>query len=297
MDGKQLTRLFLDAIDRPEVDALELNQRAIYQALDTAAIEFARQTRLLGAVAPLTTVAGIDTYDLPPDFIGVRVKDRRNRLVIKYTAADGSVSWPVKTSFDRIYFASETERKAVPYQVAVIARGSEETRITGTVTTTQAADAGGEALLVDSAKTFTGAVQARDRVHNTTRYASGLALSVASAHAVTCALFQGTQQGFTSGDAYTIAQASKYQLLLDAPSLTAGETIEVPYIRMPPPVFSEFASWPFPESSCQAIAYEAAFHYLSNKDKGKPRGMHHEAFIEELRQTRREIALQALQSR
>lgn len=292
MDGKQLTQAFLDAIDRAEADLLELQPRAIYQALDLAACEFARRARCLTKTATLTMAEAQQRYDLPPDFISLYASAAGGRLVGKYTDAAGSVSWPSAVD-ESLIFQYDIVDSGAPACFAIVPRIASEGRITGTVTSTGAA-AGGEAALVDSGAAFTGAVEVRDRVHNATKESSGIVVAVTSATQLACAMAGGTGSGFALSDAYVIVPAATQQVLLDAPSETAGETLEIAYIASPPPVFSDYATWPFTEDRSQKIALEAAFQYLLHKKQGRPRAEDHQMFMAEITQTKREIALNLL---
>jgi hypothetical protein len=296
MDGKQLTQAFLDAVDKAEADLLELQPRAIYQALDLAAIEFARQTRILTKTATLTMVMSQQRYDLPPDFLTIYPSSPSGRLLGKYTDTGGTVYWPVAVDEGLIFQDDDSATNDSPPEAfAIVPRQAAETRITGTTTSAGAAT-GGEATLTDAVATFTGAVEVRDRVHDATKESSGIVIAVA-AHALTCCMFGGISAAFGSGDAYVIVPAATQQALLDAPAAVAGETLVIPYICAPPPVFSDYASWPFKESTCQRIAQEAAFQYLLHKRQGKPREADHQMFNSEITQTKREIALNILKTR
>jgi hypothetical protein len=112
---------------------------------------------------------------------------------------------------------------------------------------------------------------------------------------LTCALFGGTSSGFGSGDAYVIVPAATQQILLDAPSADGDGTFSVPYIKAPSPVYSDYGTWRLPEQSCRAICEEAAFRFLSGKKLGKPVALHHKSFLDEIRRTKEEMAMRALQ--
>lgn len=294
MDGKTLIEMFLDAVDKPEVDMLQLNSRTIYRNMDAAAIEFARQTRLLTGTATIVSSQGSSRYDLPPDFIDLYVYDGNRRLVVKYVDGDGNAHWPVVSDFQKIFRANASEARDYPARIAVVARETDESQITG-ATTDAGAPAGGEASLKDSGKTFTATAQVRDNVHNTSRQSHGLVLAVTSNTELKCALFGGTSQGFQSGDSYVIVPAAAHQILLDAPSADSDGTFTVPYIRAPAPVFSDYGTWGLPEQSCRAICMEAAFQFLSGKKLGYPVAQRHKAFLDEVRRVREEMAMRMLQ--
>lgn len=296
MNGMELKQLFLDAIDRPVGDELELSDRAIFTALDHAAAEFARFTRMLKKSATITSVKDQQIYDLPADFISLYAYNGSRRLVVKYTDGNGDVTWPVCSSFEKIFVEDEDEAKATPDRFCIVPRSAAETRLAGTASSAGAVSVG-EAALIDSTAAFTTTAEVRDRAHNTTKDAAGLVVAVSSATQVKTVLFGGTGQGWAISDAYVITPGATQQIMLDAPSETAGHTITIPYVRMPPPVFTDYATWPFPVASCRAIVYQAAFHFLNNKRDGKPRKIHHDAFRAEIHQAKVEQAMNLLQGR
>lgn len=295
MDGKALTQIFLDAVDEVAVDMSAVDLRTVYEHLDVAAISFTRELGLLAATAAITTVVSQQAYDLPPNFIRMQVKNSRGQYVGKYS--DGSNTyWPVLEDFDDIYRRNLTDGKSAPGSFAIQGKAAKSDLITGTTTSAGAA-AAGEATLNDSAATFTAGVHARDRVYNTTSEASGIVLSVTSNTAVKCALFPEGMESWASGDGYLIQPAAVKQVYLDAPSLTAGHTLNIPYIAMPDPVYSEHGFWRIDPKSCYAIAHEAAFFYMMNRPKKKTNRFHHDLFIAEIRQIKIEITDQVLGSR
>lgn len=292
MDGKTLSQIFLDAVDKAEGDLVELQPRAIYQALDLAASEFARLTRLLTKTATITTVAHQARYDLPPDFLSMLTT--RGRVLGKYIDAAAEVSWPVAVAEGIIFGDDDAgDEDSPPSCFAIVTRLSSETRITGTTSAAGAA-AGGEATLTEAGKTFASTVEVRDRVHDTTKQSSGIVLAVTSDTAIVCAMFGGVSSGFGSGDAYVIVPGATQQVLLDRVSEVSDETLSIPYVSAPPPVFSDYGVWPFPEHTCRAIAEEAAFKFLTDKKKGKPRAEWRAGFAREVLQTKREMALNVL---
>lgn len=297
MDGKQLTREFLDAVDRAETDLVELQPQGIFRALDVAACEFARQTRLITRMATITSVDGQNRYDLPPDFLAIfggGDRARGGRLVGKYTDAAGGVTWPFAVNEALINQDEDAETEESPPKVfAVVPRQTAESRLSGSTTSAGAA-AGGEAALNKTGESFTSTVEVRDRVHNLTTEADGIVIAVVSNILLTCAMFGGKSASFGSGDSYVIVPGATQQVLLGRKSNAAAETLKVPYIAAPPPVFSDYASWPFPEHTGRAIAGYAAYRWLTDKKKGEPRRQHYAAFAAEVVQTKREMALNIL---
>ena len=113
MDGKQLSRMVLDLLDEPVASELFADQRVIYQYLDAAAVGFARETGYLKTDVDITTVADQQIYDLPPDYMGLYMKNSRGRYFAKYY--DGSnYSWPLKSSYEKIFKSNQTTARTRP---------------------------------------------------------------------------------------------------------------------------------------------------------------------------------------
>jgi hypothetical protein len=72
------------------------------------------------------------------------------------------------------------------------------------------------------------------------------------------ALFGGTNNDWTSGDAYVIQPAPRKQLVVDPLSSTASHTITVYYLQKPAPVYSDYGMFRFdPEVSAALVKYAA----------------------------------------
>jgi len=196
MDGKQLTRLVLDLLDEEAASSLFAKQRVIFDYLDAAAVSFSRETEGLKREAVITTVADQQTYDLPPDFISLYMKNSRGRYFAKYYDT-ANYSFPIKSTYEKIFKSNLTTSKSTPNRFCI--RGpaptdwaSDLTRLvtylttedlayllteadgyittedldrnllTGTVTATHALSAG-ESILEDSAQDFLTGVTAYPR--------------------------------------------------------------------------------------------------------------------------------------
>jgi hypothetical protein len=255
MDGKKLTRLFLDALDEESVADQYADQRKIYEYLDWAVALFVRETGILHTTVTITTVADQQNYDLPPDYIRPYMK---GRYFAKYY--DGSnYSWPILTSYEKIYKSNYTDTKPWPGRFAIIEKSSKESLIQGTADVDGSAS-GGECTLNDASMDFTDTnkVYPRDIIHNTTDGSDGYVLEVTDANNLKVALFGGTNNEWKAGDSYVIQPASEYELILDAPAESSGHTLTLPYICMPSPVFSDYGFWRINPRSCRAIAWGAA---------------------------------------
>lgn len=296
MDGKQMCRMMLDALDEERANKLfNTDDRVLYDKLDAAACDYVRQMKCLHASVAITTVDAQQAYDLPPDFLGLYMKNSRDRFFFKYY--DGSnTSWPVIQTYEAIFMNNLTDSLEIPGCAAIIDKAASPVKLTGT-TTAAGARTNGEAILTDSAKLFltTQIVYPRDIIHNTTDGSDGLVLSVTDATHLVAALFDGKTNGFGSGDAYVITRATAKQLYLDAPSATAGHIVTVPYLCKPNPVFSDYSGWRFDDLACRAIAHEAAFQYENRKKDLAAADRHHILFLAELTRSRQERASLAIQ--
>lgn len=298
MDGKWLLRAFLDALDEDVAEEFRgTDARIAYQYLDNAAIEFVRMTRCLTSSVTIKTVAGQQAYDLPPDFIGLYLKDSQNRFFIRYF--DGNVySKPLKTSYEKIFRDHETTAREIPTSFDIIDRQQAPETISGTASA-DGGRTGGLSVLQDGTKKFLteDIVYPRDMIHNETDDSNGIVISVTSEIQATTALFAGKKDRWSKNDQYTIVRASGKQIFLNAPSATTGHEMTIPYVCMPSPVYSDYGFWRFPAWCCQAIVYEAAFQYENREGDYKAADRHHALFIEETVRQGRERALNLLQNR
>jgi len=296
MDGIRLTQEVLDCIDTDTVSNLYANQRRIYECLDQAAAMYCRETKVLHGSVDITTVLGQQVYDLPPDFIALYLKDRRAQYFIKYSHG-GDFSWPVIDSYESIFLANLTDNQDWPNRFAIIDKPASSALINGAATAPGAL-VGGQCVLSDSAKLFltTNKVYPRDIIHNITDASSGYVLSVSAETQLVAALFGASGSGcdWTLADAYVIQPAAVKSLVLDAPSANNGDTITVPYVCMPNPVYSDYGFWRFPSRVCKAIAYGAASIFKTGKKEYSDAGQIGGFFASEIKLTRSEIARQAL---
>ena len=323
MDGKQLTRIMLDFLDEELADSLFAKERLLYVYLDAAASRFARETLSLKSTATITTVADQQTYSLPPDFIGLYMKNSRGRYFAKYY--DGSnYSWPLKSTYEKIFKRNLSTAKTAPSRFCFVDSDhpvwdwDKITTEAGDILTTEAGDhlvlesldrglitgtagstsqtSAGDCTLYDSSKTFSSTVYPRDTVHNTNDESTGVVIKTIDDHHIITALFGGAQNFWTEDDQYTVIPTVTKQIMLDAPSESSGHTITVPYICMPAPMFSEHCYWRFPPQTCMSIAQEAAFMYEDQKGDYNAGARHHAMFEMEVLKYKREIANQILQA-
>lgn len=293
MDGAKLKARTLDFLDESGVSDNYAGEREIYDCLDWAVAIFVRETGALHAVQEITTVADQQNYALTPGFLGFYVRDAWDRYIVKYSDGD-TTRWPYVVAWEEIWRANVTESRW-PAQVAVRETPESPDTEEGTATADGAAS-GGECVLTDATKDFEGAdvVYPRSVIHNTADGSTGIVLEVTGATTIRTALFGGTANEWTSGDAYVIEAANPFQLVLDAPAEEAGHTIEVPYLSMPTPVYSDYGVWRLPLRSCTAICAGAASLFQIPKKEYVDSGQIGGPFAAEIQRIRRERARNAL---
>ncbi|OPY16062.1 MAG: hypothetical protein A4E69_00331 [Syntrophus sp. PtaB.Bin138] len=289
MNGKMLTRQFLDFIDTSELSDNYAAQRRIYECLDMSASIFCRETKSIHNEATITTVAGQQAYDLPPDFIDLYIQTARERFPIRYSDLT-TYTWPTKTTHERIYLQNLQTSQSLPSHFAIVDRQTDESLVTGSASSA-GAKVNGQCVLTDSAQLFLTLhrVWPRDVVHNAVDGSMGYVLETVTETSLKTALFDGTNDDWTLSDAYTIQPASEKQLLLDAPSLTSGHVIHIPYVGMPAPIFSDFGFWHFPPRTCRAIAAGAASLFKLGKTEYKEAQVLGQLFNDEIKQFKIEL--------
>jgi hypothetical protein len=295
MDGKELVRSVLDNIDAQNAAAIIDKKWRIYECLDEAAAIFLRETRILHNRVSLTSVAGQQSYSLPPDFIDLYLTaGNRRRYFIKYNDTEDD-SWPVLVSYESIVRDSRTIAQDIPNCFCLRDKYDADPVISGT-TTAAGAQSRGQCILTDSTKLFTTThrIWPRYVIHNETDNSDGIVLSVTDATHLVAALSGGGKDAWTSGDAYRIQPTTDREIYLDAPSAQSGHTMTVEYVCMPSPVYSDYGVWRFPYRVCRAIAAGAASLLVI------PEGSYNEArvmqgqFSEEVHRYKTERAQQVL---
>jgi hypothetical protein len=109
-------------------------------------------------------------------------------------------------------------------------------------------------------------------------------------------MFGGSNGYFEVDDAYTINPGPKMRVMLDAPSLTADETLRLWYVRKPEPVYHDAGMWAIDPQSCRPIAYEGAYLYMHDYDFDPDRDGHlHLQYMDEISRLKRERAAEILQ--
>ena len=172
-----------------------------------------------------------------------------------------STGWNGTSGTPSYYKVENVSTTLIPHSFSIRNKDALYSAVTGTATTT-AADAAGKVLLTDSAATFwtTDYVNPGDTIHNTTDTSDGVVLSIESDTTLYCALFGGDND-FTSGDAYVIQPQARVELILDPPPSTSGHIIDLQYVKIPAPVYSDYGVYLFRQHLNEAIIRYAAWLY------------------------------------
>ena len=293
MDGHSLILEMLDFLDRSESHFDLLGPRRLYGSLDEASCQFARVTGVLTSEAVLITVAGQQSYNLPPDFIRPLVRTRGERFVVRYATAAGATSWIPKTDYSRIFLANRTDQVEIPSCFCIRQRSVAADPISGTVTA-DGSKSGGVVELVDDLADFSG-VMVRDIVHNTTKNTRGLVLAVNGSTSLTCAMFPTGRSSFVNGNSYVVRPESRETLLFDAPCANSGDTMTLPCVVLPPPIYHDYAFLGLPPESGRAIAAEGAYIFAIRNNGFKAKAEWHNLFLAEIRQHKIDRAQAILQ--
>lgn len=256
MDGKQLLYELRQILNEDASSAF-LDDRTSYKFLYDAAITLASMTGVLTGTQTITTVANQANYQLNPDFLRISLVDTGGKPMIKYTDSSNGVDWLSHTTrSEQIRANSTTSSRPSTFAVQ---SATLNTRLTGSATSSGAAS-NGEATLTNTGANFT-TVAPGDVVHNTTDGADGFVLSKTSNTVLSTALFGGSGNDWQTNDSYVIQPQGRFELYLDATPDTSGETITVPYVKRPDPVFSHFGAYPFPAQFSQALICYSAWLY------------------------------------
>lgn len=257
MDGKSLLYSLRNTLNEDSGSAF-LDDRTSYEYLYEAATMFASRTGALTAEQSITTVADQEAYTLNANYDSLYLRNYDEEYIVKYN--DGATNtFPLFKEYERIIYEDETTSVPLPSWFTVKDKSSLGDQITGTATSTAAASAG-LATLTDTSGDFSDAAPG-DIIHNTTDGSSGYVVSKTSSTIIVVALFGGTANDWTSGDAYVIQPQGRMQLLLNAPPSTSGHTVTFYYNQRPEPVFSDYGVYRFPDSYMPAIVKYAAWLY------------------------------------
>lgn len=259
MDGKRLSRQLRQMLNE-ESGSNYLDSFTTFDLLNQAATQLNGKLEHLETTIDVTTVADQADYTLPANFLKIARVDSTGRSIIRYN--DGSTFFYIPMKDDDLRFKNKTFSTTsveVPDSFSIVYDDTEDTQVTGTETSGGSLVAG-KSTLTDSTAGFSD-VEAGDTVHNTTDGAMGIVLSKTSSTVLVTAMFDGTNNYWTSSDAYVIQPQAKYKLTLQPPPSTASETLTVGFLRRPKPVYSDYDVFQFPVQFQDALVYYAVGFY------------------------------------
>lgn len=258
MDGKELKRRVQELLNE-DSDSQWLDERTTYDNLYEAAVEFVSRTHCLKGSQTITTVADQTDYNLNTDFIKLFSKDTNDNYVLKWGDSN-FITW--KDHSDIIY-GNQTDSVSMSDSFTIV-DAALPTQLTGTTTSVGAAT-GGLSTLTDTAADFTD-VEAGGTVHNTTDGSTGIITSKTSSTVLKTALFGGTNDDWSSSDAYVIQPQARMKVVLDPPP-DAVNTLTLPYIKKPDPVYSDYQVYEFLSKYSPALVKYAYFLYKYRGDE------------------------------
>lgn len=257
VDGKSLLRSLRELMNESSTSGF-MDDRTSYEYLWYAAIEFTNRTHCLRNTQSITTVADQAGYTLNANFLKLYLKDSYGKFYLKYN--DGSNDeFILFKEYEDIIYENNTTSVSIPTNFTIIDDSTKDTQISSTTTSAGAAS-GGQCTLTDTGSDFSD-VSAGDIVHNTTDGSDGVVLSKTSTTALVTALFDGTNNDWTLGDAYMIQPQARLKLQFDPPPSTASHTATVYYIERPAPVFSSYGIYRIQPQYSQALVSYAMFLY------------------------------------
>jgi hypothetical protein len=265
MDGYSLTYELAKILRESTTTSLIWDDRTSYDYLYEAACELTRRTNSLTSTQTITTVASTSEYLLNADYLCLylRNKEDENQFYIKYN--DGTNDWFINwRDYSAIIHGNLTSTQAIPDSFTVTDYQTMTAPITGTATSS-GASSNGECTLTDSTAPFTNA-SVGDEVHNTTDGSHGIVISKTSTSALVTCMFGGTNNEWTSADAYLVVPQGRMILKLNPPPSTSGHTITFYYLQRPTPVYSPYKNYRFNSSFKPALVCYAAWKYKYRDD-------------------------------
>ena len=264
MDGYTILTQLRQAIGESETSTWP-NAKLSYECLYRAAVASADRSGILTGLEVITTVADQAAYRLNVNYLRLYLMTDQNQHYIKYD--DG-------TSHFFLYFenltsivSNDASSSVLIPQRFSIKDSDQITQVTGLATSTGSltntytlfGESLGKTTLTSTSTSF-DSVRIGDIVHNTTDDSHGVVIGLVDTHNVVCALFEGTNNYFTSGDAFIINPQMRYEIYLDPPPSTSGHTFTVWYIKKPNPVYSAYERYDFPDDF-NGLVSRAAWEY------------------------------------
>lgn len=255
MEGFSLTRTLANLLNESATSAF-LNARDSYEYIWKAVLDFNRRTHFQTNIQTIAVTPSTAAYNLNPDYVDLSLFDSYNQKFIKYTTGGNDsflYAQPYSTSV-----LQNTSTAVSPPTYFSITDAAALPNWTGAASSAGAA-VNGECTLTDSTATFTN-VFPGDFVHNTTDGSHGVIIAATSATQVVCALFEGTSNDWAPADAYIIVPQARWQIIFTPPPAFT-DTVTVPYIQRPLPVYSPYRSYRLPLDAELPVVSFAAFLY------------------------------------
>jgi len=259
MDGKRLRRMLRSMLNE-ESGSNYLDSFTTYDILNQAASKLNERIEHITTEQTISTVADQANYTLDADFVRLTREDNLGRPLIRYS--DGVTLYNIPHVDDDVRWKNATfttTSVAIPDSFAVVYDDSEDSQNSGTATST-ATSVAGKATLTATGADFSD-VEAGDTIHNTTDGSMGVVISKTSSTVLLTALFDGTLNYWTSTDAYVIQPQAKYRIQLTPPPSNGSETLTVPYLKRPKPVYSDYDAFQFPIEFQDALLFYAVGFY------------------------------------
>ncbi len=231
-----------------------------YEYLWDGATKFAERTNFLKNQQSITTVTGQTSYVLNADFLKLYLMDNTNNFILGYTPVGANIQFVQWRQYDDIVYRGQSaSTNAIPNWWTVLDYPTTYSALSSTATST-GSKVNNTSTLTDTAGNFVN-VNPGDRVHNTTDASDGVVLSVTSTTVLVAALFGGTNNIFTSGDAYTIQPQGRVQLIVNPAPANSADTMTLYYVQRPAPVFSDLGFYRIPIQHQDAIVSYATWKY------------------------------------
>jgi hypothetical protein len=267
MDGSSLVYT-LGQILREADNSTFLDERTSYNFLFKAAKDINQRVRYLTNEYSITTIESQGAYDLPADFMGTYYLNDRNEMVIKYTTSSASTSFPTWRDYEKIGQVVNGSAQPIPGNFTIFPKMTLTGRITGTASATGALSYEETSLTDTSTAATFASVSVGDSVHNITDGSSGIVVEKTSNTELITVLFGGTNNYWTSGNSYAVIPQGIKSLLLSPSPSNAGDTVMVPYIQTPAPVYSSYRTYRLDTNYEMAIIYYAAWLYtVKDRDR------------------------------
>jgi hypothetical protein len=288
MNGYSLLYNLNNILRESSLTSSFLDVRSSYTYIYEAVREYSRRTKTLTSSQTISTISGVTRYDLPTNFNNLYFRDDRNRLIIKYTTSSGSDNWLPFRQYDAMSEAGNTASVSVPNTFSISDEQTLKSRITGTASIAGAVTLEETTLTDTSSSTKFSNANIGDNVTNITDGSAGVIIEKTSNTALVTVLFGGTNNDWTASDSYVIVPQSVKQVILDPPPSNTGDTIYIPYLEEPTPVFSSYRTYRIDDQYELALSFYAAWLYKYKDSKSDEGDKWYKIFDDKIRKATKE---------